>query len=106
MLELLFAAALFAEPAPKAPSVAEPRKAAAVASKRENAAILAGVAVTLECTARISGRVENCQVLGETHPGMGFGEAAVALMRNAQVTPPPRDLQFAHTIQFTPDAAD
>jgi TonB family protein len=64
--------------------------------------MLAGVAVTLECTARVSGSVENCQVLGETHPGLGFGEAAVELMRDAKVTPPARDTQFAHTIQFTP----
>lgn len=41
-------------------------------------------------------------MLGETHPGLGFGEAAVALMRDAEVTPPPRELRFAHTIQFTP----
>jgi TonB family protein len=64
--------------------------------------VLPGVAVTLECTALIDGRVEDCQVLGETHPGLGFGEAAVALMRDAEVTPPSRELRFAHTIQFTP----
>ena len=52
--------------------------------------------------ARASGRVENCRVLGETHPGMGFGEAAVALMRDAEVEPGPRDIQFARTIQFVP----
>jgi len=46
--------------------------------------------------------VENCQVLGETHPGLGFGDAAVALMRDARVEPGPRDIQFARTIQFVP----
>jgi hypothetical protein len=46
--------------------------------------------------------VKNCQVLGETHPGLGFGEAAIALMRDAQVPPGPADVQFARTIQFTP----
>nr|WP_313631829.1 hypothetical protein [Brevundimonas naejangsanensis] len=66
------------------------------------AAPLLSVAVTLECTARASGKVENCQVLGETHPGMGFAEAAVALMREATVGPGPQDFQFARTIQFTP----
>lgn len=66
------------------------------------AAPLLSVAVTLECTARSSGKVENCQVLGETHPGMGFAEAAVALMREATVSPGPKDFQFARTIQFRP----
>lgn len=63
---------------------------------------LAAVAVTLECTARANGRVENCQVLGETHPGLGFGDAALALMRDARVEPGPGDIQFARTIQFVP----
>ena len=66
------------------------------------AAPLLSVAVTLECTARSSGKVENCQMLGETHPGMGFAEAAVALMREATVSPGPKDFQFARTIQFRP----
>ena len=63
---------------------------------------LMAVSVTLECTARADGRVENCQVLGETHPGLGFAEAAVALMREAEVEPGDKDYQFARTIQFTP----
>jgi TonB family protein len=63
---------------------------------------LSMVAVTLECTARASGKVENCKVLGETHPGLGFGDAAIALMRDAEVAPGPRDIQFARTIQFMP----
>ncbi len=46
--------------------------------------------------------MENCQVLGETHPGLGFGEAAIALMRDATVEPSPQDFQFARTIQFVP----
>lgn len=71
-------------------------------SVRQRAEPLSAVAVTLECTARASGRVENCQVLGETHPGLGFGEAAVALMRDARVEPGARDIQFARTIQFLP----
>jgi len=64
--------------------------------------VLSMVAVTLECTARASGKVENCKVLGETHPGLGFGDAAIALMRDAEVAPGPRDVQFARTIQFMP----
>lgn len=64
--------------------------------------LLSSVAVTVECTARASGRVEDCRVLGETHPGFGFGETAVALMQRQAVAPAPRDFQFARTIQFTP----
>lgn len=60
------------------------------------------VAVTVECTARANGLVEGCRVLGETHPGLGFAEAALALMRDAEVEPGLRDYQFARTIQFTP----
>lgn len=64
--------------------------------------VLSAVAVTLECTARASGRVENCRVLGETHPGLGFAEAALALMRDIEVAPGRQDVQFARTIQFMP----
>ena len=103
MLILALAAALTLDPGtvPVSASRPEPRPAAATdltPAKRTFAA----VAVTLECTARADGRVENCQVLGETHPGLGFGEAAVALMRDARVEPGPRDIQFARTIQFVP----
>ena len=41
-------------------------------------------------------------MLDETHPGMGFGEAAIALMRDARVDPGERDVQFARTFQFLP----
>lgn len=63
---------------------------------------LSSVAVTLECTAYASGRVGACNVMQETHPGMGFGEAAIALMRDVEVAPGPRDVQFARTFQFVP----
>ena len=63
---------------------------------------LTSVAVTLECTAYATGRVGACHVMQETHPGMGFGEAAIALMRDEQVAPGPRDVQFARTFQFVP----
>ena len=85
----------------KASPPAPPPQRLIVAPQLEAAPLLS-VAVTLECTARPSGKVENCQVLGETHPGMGFAEAAVALMRDATVSPGPKDFQFARTIQFTP----
>lgn len=64
--------------------------------------VLNNVTVTLECTAKADGRVQNCHVLAETHPGLGFGEAAIALMHDATVTPGDQDIQFARTIQFTP----
>ncbi|KQS53890.1 hypothetical protein ASG17_13090 [Brevundimonas sp. Leaf363] len=64
--------------------------------------VLSSVAVTLECTAYKDGRVGACQVLGETHPGLGFGTAAVALMQGERLEPSARDVQFARTIQFMP----
>ena len=103
MIEFVLAAAMMLDPTS---SGLKPTKAIqpATASARpaSSGAILSSVAVTLECTARADGRVEGCRVLGETHPGMGFGEAAVALMRDARVDPGPRDVQFARTIQFMP----
>jgi TonB family protein len=66
------------------------------------APLLQGVTVTLECTAKASGRVEGCRVMDETHPGLGFGEAAITLVNGAQVEPGPRDFQFARTLVFTP----
>ena len=63
---------------------------------------LHAVAVTVECTARPDGHVENCAVLDETHPGLGFGETAVALMQDSEVAPGPAAVRFAHTIQFMP----
>ena len=101
MIALLFAAALLTDPT-AAPRAVRDAEAPAAEAKPPGTPELQLVAVTLECTARASGRVENCRVLGETHPGMGFGEAAVALMRDAEVEPGPRDIQFARTIQFVP----
>ncbi|MFZ4165998.1 energy transducer TonB family protein [Brevundimonas sp. NPDC058933] len=100
MFTFVLAAALFLDASPK-PELTTPvaREAAAVDMQ---AGPMLSVAVTLECTARASGKVENCQVLGETHPGLGFGEAAIALMRDATVNPGRADFQFARTIQFTP----
>jgi TonB family protein len=103
MIAFVLAAALLLDPTPK--QAASQKPASGVETIRDNSAggaILSSVAVTLECTARANGRVENCKVLGETHPGLGFGEAAIALMRDAEVEPGPRDVQFARTIQFMP----
>ncbi|WP_374597206.1 hypothetical protein [Brevundimonas sp.] len=110
MIALLFAIALTAGPTDpstwrEASSVEFPPAMATTETKDEaeaEAPVLAGVAVTVECTARASGKVEACVVLGETHPGLGFGEAAVALVQDSRVDPGPRDVQFARTIQFTP----
>ena len=91
------AAALLFDPTPKTKVAFKPAPPAVA-----TAPVLMSVAVTLECTARASGRVENCRVLDETHPGLGFGEAAIDLMRDAQVAPGAHDVQFARTIQFMP----
>lgn len=98
MIALVLAAALFADPVafvtpvrfgpPAPPPVTEP--------------MLASVAVTVECTAHTDGHVTDCEVLAETHPGMGFGEAAVALIQDSTVERTVADVRFARTIQFTP----
>ncbi|MFC7380392.1 TonB family protein [Brevundimonas sp. GCM10030266] len=102
MIALVLASALLFDPATVAPVAVKPVRPAPARSLTAAPPILSSVIVTLECTARANGRVENCQVLEETHPGLGFGEAAIALMRDAEVAPGPRDVQFARTIQFTP----
>ena len=63
--------------------------------------------VRLRCTALASGHVTDCVVLEETKPGYGFGEAALALMNDAKVTPITEqgravDAPFELTIDFTP----
>ncbi|KQY80388.1 TonB family protein [Brevundimonas sp. Root1423] len=103
MIAFAFATALLLDPTPKPANLQKAIQPAAETSREASAgAILSNVSVTLECTARASGRVENCKVLGETHPGLGFGEAAIVLMRDAEVAPGPRDVQFARTIEFMP----
>jgi TonB family protein len=104
MIEFVLAAAMLWDPtaqSAKTPKAVQPAMATTRAAA-SSGAVLSSVAVTLECTARADGRVEGCKVLGETHPGMGFGEAAIALMRDARVDPGERDVQFARTIQFMP----
>lgn len=103
MLEFVLAAALLFDPVPlrqvalrPAPPPVQPSVSVA------SVPVLTSVAVTLECTARASGRVENCKVLAETHPDLGFGEAAIALMMDAEVARGMDDVQFARTIQFMP----
>lgn len=103
MIDLLLVAALAlnATPIPDKPLKPE---AVAKATARADAPepVLNSVAVTLECTAKADGRIEDCHVLGETHPGLGFAETAIALMQDSEVAPGPRDVQFARTIQFMP----
>jgi hypothetical protein len=107
MIALLLAAALFSDTAPRVEvAFTAPRPAAQRVRDTVDAGatgpVLTAVAVTLECTAHADGRVDGCSVLGETHPGLGFGDAALALMRGERVAPGARDVQFAKTIQFVP----
>jgi TonB family protein len=103
MIAFAVAAALLMDTTPKPKAELIPVKTTTEQTQAApSGAALQNVAVTLECTARASGRVEDCRVLGETHPGLGFGDAAIALMRDAEVAPGPRDIQFARTIQFMP----
>ncbi|CAN5135914.1 hypothetical protein BH09PSE1_BH09PSE1_16400 [soil metagenome] len=69
---------------------------------------LPGVSVRLECVAYADGHVGNCGVLNETRQGLGFGDAAVALMNGSPVGSEVQlgratQMKFQHTIQFTPD---
>lgn len=68
---------------------------------------LSAVNVTLECRASTRGRVGDCVVLRESHPGLGFGEAAVALMTDATIEPivkdgRPVETRFERLIEFMP----
>jgi hypothetical protein len=70
--------------------------------------VLPGVSVDLECLAYPDGRIDGCVVIEETRPGLGFGEAAIALMEGATLgddAARPRfgPVKFRHTIEFTPD---
>lgn len=85
-------------------SAPQPAIERAVATKAEDSDRFS---VRLRCTALASGHVTDCVVLEETRPGMGFGEAALALMNGAQVAPimdrgRPVDAPFERTIDFTP----
>lgn len=69
---------------------------------------LAGISVDLECLVYPDGYVADCAVVSETRPGLGFGEAAVALMNgssmgSAAASDRSTPVKFMHTIEFTPD---
>ncbi|WP_396594550.1 hypothetical protein [Brevundimonas sp. R86498] len=66
------------------------------------APVLASVAVAVECVANAQGQIETCTVLEETHPGLGFGAAAIALMRTSGAEPSGESRRVVRTIQFTP----
>lgn len=106
MIAITLALALFADSSVGTPSLtraslgAEPMPAAAMTAAP--APVLQSVAVTVECTAFADGHIGDCTVLAETHPGMGFGDAAIALMADATTDTAPADHQFARTIQFMP----
>lgn len=104
MIALVLSLALSLDPAFGAPVDHTPLRVESIAIRAEPAPapLLQSVAVTVECTAFADGHVGACKVLDETHPGMGFGEAAIGLMRDVTVERSNADHQFAHTIQFTP----
>lgn len=58
--------------------------------------------VVLACTALASGRLDACEVVEETPPGAGFGEAALASTAAARVTPRTADgVPVDGSIRFT-----
>lgn len=76
--------------------------APAADEEREQTGDLVGVAVSVECVARADGRIEQCQVLGQTHPGLGFDRAAIVLLESSTTDPAAEDRAFVRTLQFTP----
>ena len=104
MIALALALVLSIDPTVGAPAsrVAPAIQPVALRVEPAPAPMLQSVAVTVECTAFADGHVDDCMVLDETHPGLGFGEAALSLMKDATVERSSADHQFAHTIQFMP----
>ena len=106
MIALTLALALFVDPSLGQPTLTRAslnvEPAAAMAAEPAPAPMLQSVAVTLECTAFADGHVGDCTVMEETHPGMGFGDAAIALMAGATTDRSATDHKFARTIQFMP----
>jgi hypothetical protein len=98
MIALILALALFVDPTVSAPTLTP----ASLKVEPAPAPMLQSVAVTLECTAFADGHVGDCSVMEETHPGMGFGRAAIALMADATTDRSAADHRFARTIQFMP----
>ena len=49
-----------------------------------------GGRATLSCTVRLDTRLENCRIIDETPPGMGFGNAGLALSSYFRFEPPIR----------------
>ena len=91
----------------EAPRVEQTVAATKAAARQAEAEVLADVSVRVECTASREGRVSACVVLEESRPGLGFGQAALALMEGAEVTPPRAgagvaSVRFERTIQFMP----
>lgn len=106
MFATLALIALFADPIAIQPAFERAARqvepTAVVATAPAPAPMLQSVAVTVECTAFADGHIGDCRVLEETHPGLGFGDAAVALMSDATTDRSSADHQFARTIQFMP----
>lgn len=50
-----------------------------------------GGQATLSCRIRLDTRLEDCRVIDETPPGMGFGQAALAASIHFRFQPPTRD---------------
>lgn len=106
-LFVLLAVAALSTPEIGASNDAAPRPPAVEKAAARSSGALEGVSVRVRCLASATGRVSDCHVVSETRPGLGFGEAAVALMNGADVQPALRDgkpvrASFEHTIEFTP----
>lgn len=103
MLVLSLALSLLVSDAAPSPN----RDHAPLQAASQTSAVLSGVRVQLDCAVSAEGLVSGCRVLRETHPGLGFGDAAVALMTGATINPVvaegrPVQARVERTIEFMP----
>ncbi|WP_162997993.1 hypothetical protein [Brevundimonas lutea] len=63
---------------------------------------LADVSVTLSCAVGPDNRAEDCRVIRDSHPGLGFADAALALIEGETSDAPAGAASFVRTIQFLP----
>jgi TonB family protein len=76
--------------APRPRAIVNPEWISPPSPKFPATAAAAGVSsatVALTCTATVAERLANCRVRSESHPGLGFAEAALAATASARIRP-------------------
>ena len=92
---LILSAPAETSPVPMGDAVKRDLPAASPAAKP-----LADVSVTLSCSVGRDSRAQDCQIVRDSHPGLGFAEAALALIEGEPSTGPAGAHAFVRTIQF------